>query len=162
MPINFRSSDCTIVFTHIFDWQILRTCFWPQILRVKTIDMFFTTDFKGQNCRHVFWPELLWANTVVPTVFTHNCFGQKTCLWYLPIKSVVKIMSIVFTHKIYGQKHVRSICQSKIWVNTIVQSELLKLMGIFNSLEITINTYGFLTVEKGDRFFPIDSTAFRP
>ena len=71
-------------------------------------------------------------------------------------------MSIVFTRKICGQKHVRSICQGKIWVKTIVQSQLLKFMGIFNSLEITINTYGFFTVEKGDMFFPIDSTVFKP
>ena len=162
MPINFRSSDFTMVFTHIFPWEILRTCFWPQILRVKTIDMFSTTDFMGQYCRHVFWPELLWANTVASIVFTNSSSGQKTCQWYLPVKYVVKSMSIVFTHKICDQKHVHSICQSKIWVNTILQSGLQKCMGIFHSIEITINTYRFFTVEKGDRFFPIDFTVLKP
>ena len=162
MPIHFWRPDCKIVFTHIFDWQILWTCFWSQILWVKTIDMLFTTDFTGKYHWHVFWPELLFVNTIEATVFAHKSSGQKTCLQYWPIKSVVENMSIVFTRNICGRKHVRSISQGKIWVNTIAKSELLKFMGIFNSLEKTINIHGFFTVEKGDRFFPIDFTVLKP
>ena len=72
---------------------------------------------------------------------------QKTCLLYLPIKSVGKY------NKICG------ICQEKLWVNTIVQSELLYSIDIFYSFEITIKTYGVLRYKKG-QVFPIDFTVF--
>ena len=76
---------------------------------------------------------------------------QKTCLLYLPIKSVVKNMSVSALH--------HGICQEKLWVNTIVQSELLYSIDIFYSFEITIKTYGVLRYKKG-QVFPIDFTVF--
>ena len=71
---------------------------------------------------------------------------QKTCLLYLPIKSAVKNMSRTAIQ--------RSICQEKLWVNTIVQSELLYSIDIFYSFEITIKTYGVLRYKKRTGFSP--------
>ena len=70
----------------------------------------------------------------------------------IPPDLIKKHRFFLVTHKIYGQKHVRSICQSKIWVNTIVQSELLYPIDIFYSFEITIKTYGVLRYKKRTGF----------